>query len=72
MPKRTLEMSFFDVYASFLKETRVRTRLVIYNTCVRLKYVTLCIAACIYLLMYMTVVFATHVRLLKMSKKYVF
>ena len=72
MPKSTLKMSFFYVYAGFLKETRICMWISIYNTRVRLKYVTLYIATYTYLLVYMTFVFETHVRLLKMSKKYVF
>ena len=59
-------MSFFYVYVSFLKETRVRTRLAIYNTRVRIKYVTFYIATRVYLLVYMTVVSGTRVRLLKL------
>ena len=57
---------FFDVCASFLKETRVRTRLAIYNTHVCLKYMNFFIATGVYLLVYVTVVYATRVRLLKM------
>ena len=60
---------FFDVYASFLKETHVHTRLAIYNTRVHLKYVTFCIDTRVYLLTYETVVSATRVCLLKMSNK---
>ena len=63
---------YFDVYASFLKETHIRTWLDIYNTHVHLKYVTFYIATCVYLLVYVTIVSATRKRLLKMSKKYVF
>ena len=33
-------MIFFDVYASCFKETRVCTRVAIYNTHVHLKYMT--------------------------------
>ena len=65
-------MSFFDVYVTFLKETRVHTRVAIYNSHVSLKYVTFCIATCVYLLVYATVVFSTRVRLLKMSKNMYF
>ena len=72
MPRSTLKMTFFDVYASFLKETRICTRLAIYNTHVCLKYVTFYIVTHVYLLVYATVVSATRVHLLKMSKKYVF
>ena len=57
---------FFDVYVSFLKETRVRMRLSLYNSHVRLKYATFCIATHIYLLVYAIVDSATRVRLLKM------
>ena len=60
------------MYGTFLKETHVRTRVAIYNSRVRLKYATFCIATRVYLLMYMTVVSTTRVCLLKMSKKYVF
>ena len=63
---------FFYVYASFLKETHVHMRVAIYNSHVCLKYMTFYIATHVYLLMYATVVSATSVRLLKMSKKYVF
>ena len=72
MPKNTLKMSFFYVYTSLLKETHVRTRVAIYNSRVRLKYTTFCIATHVYLLVYVIVVFATCVCLLKMSKKYEF
>ena len=68
MLKSTLKMVFFVVYAGFLKETHVCTRLAIYNTHVCLKYVTFCIATYVYLLMYVTVVSVTHIHLLKMSK----
>ena len=44
----------------------------LYNTHVHLKYMNFYIATHLYLLMYATVVSATHVRLLKMSKKYIF
>ena len=54
------------------KETRVRTRVAIYNSRVRLKYTNFYIATHIYLLVYVTVVSETRVRLLKMSKKYIF
>ena len=37
MPKSTQKMSFFYVYVSFLKEARIRTRMSIYNTRVRLE-----------------------------------
>ena len=63
---------FFDVYVSFLKETCVRMRISLYNSHVRLKYATFCIATHIYLLVYVTVVSAIGVRLPKMQKKYVF
>ena len=53
---------------SFLKETHVRTRVSIYNSRVCLKYVTFCIETHVYLIVYVTVVSVTHVRLLKMSK----
>ena len=56
------------MYASFLKETCVRTRLALYNTHVHLKYMNFCIATHVYLFVYVTVVFATCVRLPKMSK----
>ena len=62
----------FDVYMSFLNETHVRTRVAIYNSHVHIKYVTLCIATLVYLLVYATVVSTTRLRLLKMSKQYVF
>ena len=67
MPRNTLKMSFY-VYMNFLKETHVRMRVAIYNSRVLLKYVTFCIATHVYLLVYATVVSATRVRLLKMSK----
>ena len=60
------------MYVSFLKETRVRTRVAIYNSRIHLKYVTFFIETHVYLLMYVTVVFATHVHLLKMSKNMYF
>ena len=72
MARNTLKMSFFYVYACFLMETRIRTQVAIYNSRVRLKYATFCIATRIYLLVYATVVSATRVHLLKMSKKYIF
>ena len=49
-----------------LKETRVRTRVAIYNSRVRLKYVTFMHCNPHVLFMYVTVVSATCVRLLKM------
>ena len=60
------------MYVSFLKATRVCTRVAIYNSRVCLKYVTFYIETHVYLLMYVIVVSATRVRLLKMSKKYEF
>ena len=68
MARSTPKMIFFDVYASFLKETRVHTWIALYYIRVSLKYATLCIATHIYLLVYATVVFATCVRLLKCQK----
>ena len=59
---------FVYVYVSFIKETCIRMRVAIYNSHVCLKYATFWIAAHVYLLVYATVVSATHVRLLKMSK----
>ena len=56
------------MYETFLKETRVCTRVSIYNSHVRLKYMNFCIETYVYLLVYVTVVSATHVHLLKMSK----
>ena len=50
MPRNTLKMIFFDVYASFLNETRVCTRVAIYNTCIHLKYVNFYITTWIHLL----------------------
>ena len=44
IPKSTLKMSSFNVYVSFLKETRICMRLAIYNTHIRLKYMNFCIA----------------------------
>ena len=67
MPKSTLKMSIFYVYVSFLKETRVCTRLALDNTRVCLKYATFCIETCVYLLMYATVS-KTHLFLLKIQK----
>ena len=55
-----------------LKETRVRTRVAIYNSRVRLKYVTFLHFNPRLLLVYATVVSTTHIHLLKMSKKYEF
>ena len=72
IPRSTLKMSFFDVYASFLKETHVCTRLSLYNTHARFKYVTLWIETHVYLIVYMTVISTTRICLLKMSKKYGF
>ena len=66
------KMSFFVCTRLSLRQTRIRTRVAIYNSCVRLKYATFCIATRVYLLVYATVVSATHVRLLKMSKNYLF
>ena len=68
MPRNTLKMSFY-VYMTFLRETRVRMRVAIYNSRVCLKYVNLYIETHVYLLVYATVVSATRVRLQKMSKK---
>ena len=56
------------MYVTFLKETRVHTRVAIYNSRVCLKYVTFYIATHVYLLVYATVVSVTRVCLLKMSK----
>ena len=51
-----------------LKETRIRTRVAIYNSHVHLKYATFLHCNPCVLLVYATIVSATRVRLLKMSK----
>ena len=60
------------MYVNFLKETHAHTRVDIYNSFVHLIYMILYTATHVYLLVYVTVVFATCVCLLKMSKKYIF
>ena len=72
MPRNTLKMSFFVCTRVALYNTRVRTQIDIYNSRVHIIYVTLCISNPRVFLVYATVVSATHVRLLKMSKKRVF
>ena len=56
----------------FLKETHVCMRVAIYNSRMHLKYMTFYIETRVYLLVYATIVSATQVHLLKMSKNYMF
>ena len=76
MPKNTLKMSFFCLYVTCLKANprMIRDLLSIIPAYVRelLIYTTFYTNNPRVFLVYATIVSTTHVRLLKMSKKYVF
>ena len=55
-----------------IKETRICTRVAIYNSHIHLKYMNFLHCNPCVILVYATIVSATRVRLLKMSKKYEF